>query len=91
MGIAFSVSTGSLYETGNALEQIEVLNARCTNDILQRDEFRDGCHLTTTHLDEDIVERRRIEAILRRGTGHDAIHLTKLIVVADITSTAIST
>ena len=39
MGVALSVSTTGLHNTGNALEQVEVLDIRRTDNLLQTDEL----------------------------------------------------
>ena len=91
MGIALRESACSHHTAGDALEQIEVVDRCRTDYFLQRDELRDGCHFSTTHANEDIVQRRGIETILRCGVGHDAIHLTELVEVTHIRAATIST
>ena len=63
MGVALGVSAGSLHEAGDALEQVEVLNARRSHNLLQRDELRDRSHLAAAHLHEDVVQGRGVEAV----------------------------
>lgn len=60
-----------------------------TDNFLQADELGDGCHLTAIHLNKDVLQRLRIEAILRRGSCHDTVDLTKLVEVTDIRTTAV--
>ena len=81
MGVSLGVSVGSLNKAGDALEEVEVLNARRTYNLLQRHKLRDRSHLSAVNPHEDVVQRRRVESVFRRSTRHDAIHLTKLIEV----------
>ena len=74
----------------DALEQVEAVLIVRTHGRGQRDELRERSHLTTAHTDEDVVERRGIETVLWRGVGQDAIHLTKLVVVAHVGLTTVT-
>ena len=69
---------------GDALEQVKVLDIRRTDDLLHRDELGERSHLAALHLYEDIVQRRRVEAVLGRGGSHDVVDLTELVEVADV-------
>ena len=91
MGVSLGVSVGSLNKAGDALEEVEVLNARRTYNLLQRHKLRDRSHLSAVNPHEDVVQRRRVESVFRRSTRHDAIHLTKLIEVAHVGTTTVGT
>ena len=65
MSVTLGISATGLYDAGDALEQVEMLNVRRTDNLLQTDKLCDGGHLATFHLDEDVLQRLRVEAVLR--------------------------
>ena len=88
MGVALGIAASWRDIASDALEQVEVLDVGRTNNLLQRNELGDGCHLAAPHLYEDIVQRLRVETIFGRRSSHDAVDLTKLVEVTDVCTTA---
>ena len=56
MSVAFGVAATRFHDASDALEQVEVLDIRRTDNLLQRDKLGDGGHLATLHLHEDILQ-----------------------------------
>ena len=88
MSVALSVAATRFHDASDALEQVEVLDIGRTDNLLQTDELSDRSHLATFHLYEDVLQRLRVETILRRGSSHDTINLTKLVEVANVSTAA---
>ena len=66
-----------------------MLNVGRTHNLFQRDKLGDRRHTAISYLNEDIVERLRVEAILRRSCSHDTINLTELVEVTYIGATTV--
>ena len=64
MSVAFGVAATRFHDAGDALEQVEMLDIRWADNLLQRDKLGDRSHLATFHLHEDIVQRLWVETIL---------------------------
>ena len=56
MSVAFGVAATRFHDTGDALEQVEVLDIRRSDNLLQGDELGDGSHLAAFHLHEDVLQ-----------------------------------
>ena len=66
-----------------------MVGGRRTDYFLQRDELRERCHLVVIHSYVHVIERRRIEAVLRRSAQQDLIDLTELVEVTHIRTAAV--
>ena len=67
-----------------------ILRGRADN-LLERHELREWRHLIVRYLDIHIVQRGRVETILRCGAYPNLIYLTELVEVTHIRTTAVRT
>ena len=88
--ITLAVTGARLHGASDRLIEVEAFLCSRTDSRRKRHKLRDRRHLVA-YLDEDIIQRRRIQTIFRRSARHDTIDLAILVEVTDIRTTAVCT